>query len=245
MKTLEQHVAHFRSLSIILNPEKGNIYNGVYLSEDRNNLQSHYDQITSKHGWRDTAKEEVALIEKQFKFYQQDKINCGDKKPEVMPDSFLKRKFVWDAKLIVFGEELKEISEQMILCDKRLEEQDSKELPRKHWGTCKLRGGIVYRMAGWKVKPNKEHILAFSDKRSPFNGIPLHRFKSEVLTPLAKEESFRNRQAEKQAKKTGEPKVPITKVKTPVYDPETDEIFYPDFSKPWVELNKEKLNKKS
>ncbi len=243
MKTLEQYVAQFKSTSIILNPEKGDIYNGVYLNEDRQNLQTHHDLITSKYGYRDTAKEQLEKIAQKFLIHCQTAINSGFDKPQEYPTFLQEEKNLWTAKIKVFEIELKEIEAQIIKVEKVQEEQDTRVLPRRNWGTSRLRGGIVYRQAGWKVKPNRIGILSIADKRSPFDQMTLPRFKREILLPLAKETSFRQRQADKKAKKTGEPKEPIQKVKTPKFIKETGVIEYPDYTKDWVELQKQKLQK--
>jgi len=243
MKTLDQYVAQFKSTSVILHPEKGDIYGGMYLSEDLQNLRTHHELIAGKFGYFNGAKEQLEKVADKFLIHQQTAVNSGEYKPTEYPNFLQEEQNLWQAKIKVFNEELKEIEAQIIKVEKAQEDQDTKVLPRRQWGSCRLRGGIIYRIGGWKVLPNKSGILAIADPRSPFNGMTLPRFKSEVLFSISKETSFRQRQAIKIAKQTGKPVEPPKHVKTPYLIEKSGEIFYPDFSRPWVQLNQEKLNK--
>lgn len=57
------------------------------------------------------------------------------------------------------------------------------------------------------------------------------RFKSEVLSPIAKEESYRRRMATKEAIATGIPRKEISHVKTPIWHKKTDGNEYPNYTK--------------
>ena len=241
MSSLESQIEYFRSLSIILHPEKGNTLNGVFFPNDVESLNSHYEMITDEfRGHKQFAEKQLEVLDSEFQEYQQTQVNIGRQRPLEYPYFIRSKRYTWLAKLEVFKEELEKIDELLLVCAKERTEKLMKVPHRKYWGTSKLVGGIVRYMNGWRVLPNKQGLLSISDTRSSFDGLELHRFSSEVLAPMRREESYRQKMATRKARETGTPKEAPKHVKTPIFDAKTNTIEYVGYSKDWVSLTNKK-----
>ncbi len=129
---------------------------------------------------------------------------------------------------------LKDKLEKVLAAAKKAPSKTCLPVNRQFWSAATLRDGLLETIANQKVTTNEDGILYISDERSPYRGLLVWRWKSQVTAIMGREYRYLCNQERKEAEKENRPLKKIAYPKAPIYNPETDEITYPGYSRDWT-----------
>ncbi len=256
------YLERYRKQSIILDGNRnGSDLNQPLILGDVNNLKSHLRQLlgggeASENpgfywapdkrlmvpGKIKRLKEELTGLEQQFDKYAQSRLLIGEPRPQVWPDDLQEKKLKTEARLQIAFEEQKELERLLA----QALEQQAKSRPSllthpKYWGSGQLKDGVLVEIGPWNVKPDSEGLLRISDTDSPYDTMPVWRFKSEILKPMGNEFAHRHKQEETEAVKLTRPR---RKVNYPIpgrWSKESDLIEYEGYSNVVIKKLKQEI----
>ena len=239
------YIDRYRRESIILaGNRKGADLNQPVVEGNVSNLKSHRLQIKgneqgifydSHHkevpATLTTLKEKQKELEQRWESHCVDQLKLGNRKPQIWPKELQEEKLKLEARRIVAMEEVRWLEEKL----QEAQEQQKKARPSllsapQHWGSSQLQNGVLVSIGPWKVEPDSEGLLRISDQDSPYDTMPVWRFKSEILKPMGNEFAHRHKQEETEAVKLTRPR---RKVNYPIpgrWSKESDLIEYENYS---------------
>jgi len=251
MNDIDHIIDRYRQLSPILNPAQRNARNGIFNESSITDLRSKITEIegvpdhpgkyykNDRDGYvislLEARRNDLKAVEAEFDNYCQMEVNTGNKPPTEWPPELQKKKDDTTARIMVHEEELnwlKDKLEKALELEKLLDpERKSGPLKnRKLWGTAKLRDGILYTIAGQRCSVNKAGVLCISEESSPYNGMPVWKFKSLIANPMFAEYRHRERMEAKAAKEENRDRKQVPFPPAPIINKRTKAIEYLEYS---------------
>lgn len=250
-KTINPIIGRIRSQSFILNPANRNAKNGFFNESSPADLKTQimliqggekekgqfWDKERSRFeiAYLPSRQKDLKAVESEYKNYCQMQLNSGNRAPENWPDHLLVKKQEAEARIQIHEEELTWLRGKLEAAVKEAEAlkpatEGGLYSDRSMWGIAKMRDGVLSHVAGQTCSLNSEGLLEISDAKSPFNSLPVWRFKAEICNPMHSEYSYRCRQEDKAALKENRPKKAVAFPPAPKYDKKTDTIIYTGYS---------------
>lgn len=204
----------FRGQSIILNGNRqGSDLNQPVIVGNPSNLQSHLMQIRGNENgiYFDSHHKEVpatlSTLKKKKKELQQrweqhcvDQLKIGNRKPQIWPQDLQEEKLRLEARRMVANEEVRWLEDKLQEAQEAQSKSKGSLLSHpKFWGATQLQENRVTQIGPWSVEPDSEGLLRIADPDSPYNTMPVWRFKSEILKPMGLEFAHRHKQEETEA----------------------------------------------
>jgi len=229
MKRTKDYYEYWKSFSLYLNPTNRNSVNGGIMQGNVPDLENHLAQVNKK---IPALKIDLEGIDKEFEQHRKMELQKGNEPVTELTPLLLQKQSEINAKMKVHKEEIKwletKIKEAKV--DNNIVERRPISHP-KDWGSAVLKDNIMLNIGGHETSVNKDGILFISDERSPYQGMLVWRFKSQVAVPLHAEYRYRLRQESKNALDEKRDRKMIRYPNPPVYDKKTGKVTYPNYSK--------------
>jgi hypothetical protein len=240
-------IEQYRKESPIFYPQAGNVYKPFIQPGDPDSMESYLIQLTGgtkklgeyydpvKKAWvpgmipeLEKAMKEVSI---KFKTVQQQAINYGNRPPSEMPPDLLEEEARIKAKLTVAREEATFLKKEILAATMEKKKAEENILPPQNWGSIKFnQDNIVKSIGGMNVSMNQDKgLLCIDDSRSPYNGMEVWRFKSQIFKPMSWEYSCRKRLESEAVKKEKRPEKAVPYPEVPVWNKSADKIEYPGY----------------
>jgi len=245
VRTTSVLVSRFRSESRIFNPQPGSLYDPLVMLGSIHSMKSYLLELVGsddKDGqyYRNDANQwatsripalewAIKQIDQKFSEHQKFQMNLGKTKPTKLPSELEQAMNELQAKLIVAKEERDHLIQAIDQVTREEIGKKKRPLPRKQWSQRKHVDNVLIEVAGWQVRPNDEGIMHIQDETSPFNGLAVHRFVSQVLRPMEHQKGLMQRREAKLAQNENRGIQTLPFPKAPIYDAKKGIISYPGY----------------
>jgi len=159
-------------------------------------------------------KEQQEDLQKKWEKHVQSRLDIGDKRPTRWPEHLEEERLKLAAKILVCEEEINHLQHHLEKAKEKQAKNRGSLLSGDpmFWGSGRLKDGQLCEIAGWKVEPDKDGLLCIQDETSPYSGLPVWKFKSQIVNPMHAEYRLRKREelkaAERESRNRREVKFP-------------------------------------
>jgi len=240
----ESYYQKQKSFSYILTPSQPSSMSRMLETSSKSALQNELLEIrgdkegrfwnANKQRWEASKiaclKQELSDLEGDFKRLQRQRVNEGYQPLTEWPPDLDEFRQKIQTRLRIANEEVEHLEE--LLKAVREKQPDLPPIkPRRFWSSGNLQGGVLVDIGGIQIKPDKTGLLRICDERSPYDTMPVWRFRGQVVGPMFWEDRFRYHQEEKLSKKEGRPFKTPPFPALPRWDRTADIVEYPsDYS---------------
>jgi hypothetical protein len=236
---------YYKAFSLYLTPSNRNAINGSIIEKNVDDLNHHLNRLVgteggkfrkSKENWvwskLPALKKDLKAIDKEFEKHQKYQLQIGGAPVTELPPELQIKNEELEAQIQVTKDEIKWVEQK--LEEARTQNKVTDIPPIEHrsmWGTSVLKNGVMINVGGMLTKLNDEGILFISDKRSDFEGMLVHEFRSKITNPMGHEFRLRQRLETKSAIDEKRDRKRVGYPQPPIYDKKTKEVTYPGYSK--------------